>query len=166
VQEVIGVRCWMLMMSLSCCRDRWWVVGVNGVSEAPPSQGGRIKTRVGYIAQTIKDFEKALHAIFPRPFLPSISSTLSAQSIPSIFPPGPNDLAKRPHLEAHSGRMTTSKRPFCKAIRAERSPIAGMKSPLQGVGGLLVDWKLKKGNTCVLPLLMQRYDFFCPFANV
>ena len=142
------------------------MVGVNGVSKAPQVKGGRIKTRVGYIAQTIKDFEKALHAFFPHLSSQSISSALSTQSVPSIFPPSPNDLAKRPHLEAHSGRMTTSKRPFCKAIRAERSPIAEMKSPLQGVGGLLVDWKLKKGNTCVLPLLMQRYDFFCPFANV
>ncbi|WP_204372456.1 hypothetical protein, partial [Segatella buccae] len=60
------------------------------------------------------------------------------------------------HLEAHSGRMTTSKRPFHRLVLAESYSKAGMKSPLQGVGGLLVDWKVKKGSTGVLPLLMQR----------
>ena len=77
------------------------------------------------IARTIKDFEKALHAIFP--FLPfhSIPSPSFALSAPSIFPLSPNDLAKGPHLEAHSGRMAIQKRPFHRLILAGRHSTSG-----------------------------------------
>ena len=68
----------------------------------------------GHIARSIKTFEKGLHAIFPSPFSPLVPFALSAQFVPSIFSLGPTDLAKEPHLEAHSARMRTSKSPFCK----------------------------------------------------
>ena len=91
----------------------------------------------GSIARTIKSFEKALHIFSPHPFLPPIPSALSTLSAPSIFSFGQNDIAKGPHLEAHSGRTRTSKSPFCKAIWAGRPPTARMESPLQGVEGSL-----------------------------
>ena len=57
------------------------------------------------IARTIKDFEKALHAIFPSPFVMPVISLLFASSAPSISPLGPTDFAKGPQAEARSARM-------------------------------------------------------------
>ena len=104
----------------------------------------------GSIARTIKSFEKALHIFSPHPFLPPIPSALSTLSAPSIFSFGQNDIAKGPHLEAHSGRTTISKSPFCKAKLSR-------KASFRGVGVRRWIRNQKKGNTCVLPLLMQRY---------
>mgnify|MGYP003155841594 CR=1 FL=1 len=134
------------------------MVGVNGVSKAPQVKGGRIKTRVGYIAQTIKSFEKALHEIFPQPFSTPAILVLSALLAPSIFSLGPNDLAKEPHSEAHSGRTTTSKSPFSKATWPG-------KAPFRGLGGRWWIGNQKKGNALALPLPMQRYDILRPIAN-
>lgn len=123
------------MATLSCCRDH-----------------------IGHIAQTIKSLEKGLHAFFPHPFPILIQSASSALSAPSNFPPSPNEFAKRPHLEAHSGWTRSSKRPFYKVVWAEKALFRGWR----------VRWwigELKKGNTEVLPLLMQRYEIFGPNAN-
>ena len=93
----------------------------------------------GSIARTIKSFEKALHIFPPHPFLPPIPSALSTLSAPSIFSFGQNDIAKGPHLEAHSGRTTISKSPFCKANLSRKASLRGVG----GVGGL----EIKKRET-------------------
>ena len=80
----------------------------------------------GSIARTIKSFEKALHIFSPHPFLPPILSALSTLSAPSIFSFGQNDIAKGPHLEAHSGRTTISKSPFCKANLSRKASFSGV----------------------------------------
>ena len=57
---------------------------------------------------------------------------------------GPNGKPKEALLQGHLGQMTLQSR---------------MEKPLlRGLGGLLVDWKLKKGSMCMLPWLMQRYN--------
>ena len=93
----------------------------------------------GHIARSIKTFEKGLHAIFPSPFSPLVPFALSALFVPSIFSLGPTDLAKEPHLEAHSARMRTSKSPFCKV---GKPLLGGWGALFRGSGGLL----LKKGK--------------------
>lgn len=112
-----------------------------GKSQNTPSQDSTT-----HIAQTIKEFEKGLHAIFPHSPSGLISFVPLASSGLSISPLGPNDLVKRPHLKAHSGRTRTSKRPFCKAIWAGRPPTAGMESPLQGIWGAVGGIETKKGK--------------------
>ena len=84
----------------------------------------------GHIARSIKTFEKGLHAIFPSPFSPLVPFALSALFVPSIFSLGPNDLAKEPHLEAHSA-------PSAMSFGPNDNSSVGWKSPLSGVGGLL-----------------------------
>ena len=64
---------------------------------------------------------------------------------------GPNGKPKEALLQGHLGQMTLQSR---------------MEKPLlRGLGGLLVDWKLKKGSTCMLPWLMQRYNQNGRIAN-
>ena len=82
------------------------------------------------IVRTIKDFEKGLHAVFPCPFSRPISFLSFAQSASSIFSLGPNDIAKWPHLEAHSA-------PSAMSFGPNDNSSVGWKSPLSGVGGLL-----------------------------
>ena len=115
-----------------------------------------------HIAQTIKEFEKGLHTIFPHSSFCLISFVPLASSGLSISPLGPNDLAKRPHLKAHSGRTRTSKSPFCKAIWAGRPPTAGMESPLQGVGGAVGGIETKKGKHRSASLAHAKIQFFQP----
>ena len=87
-----------------------------------------------YIAQTIKSFEKALHEIFPQPFPMPAILVLSAQLAPSIFSLGPNDLAKEPHSEAHSGRTTPRKARLAKPLGPEKPPSGGWGA----IGGLVI----------------------------
>ena len=100
----------------------------------------------GYIARTIKSFEKALQpkALLSFGFLKIFIS--SPGSSPPIFAVGPSDHPKGPHLESRLARMTTSKRPFYKAIWAERHPHSRDGKPLLGGWGLLGSLELKKGK--------------------
>ena len=98
-----------------------------------------------YIARNIKSSEKALHGFSPQPFVYTKSSAPLSLSAPSKPSSSPTDLAKRLHLKARSGRTTTSKSPFCNAIRAFSQ---GLVVRWVAVGGL----GMKKGKHLRAPL--------------
>ena len=61
--------------------------------------------------------------------------------------------------------MTTSKRPFHRLVLAESYSKAGMKSPLQGVGGLLGGLETKKGKHLRASLANAKIRYLMPFCK-